>query len=198
VVNIYDNVPGDADYYTFELSGTKRMSNRWSLMAAFSHTWTEAQNNSFFGTNFRQNQLAITPNDLINTEPDGKIKHTDWTLKLHGTIEGPWDLKISPMLRHQGGQNFGRTFSATLNYGTVRIAAEPLETRRQDDITVVDFRLEKVIRAAGLQFGPFMDLYNVFNANAVQNLTWNSGSSFLRPTNIVPPRVLRLGAKVSF
>ena len=198
VVNIYDNVPGDADYYTFELSATKRMSNRWSMMAAFSHTWTEAQNNSFFGTNFRQNQLAITPNDLINTEPDGKIKHTDWTLKLHGTIEGPWALKISPMLRHQGGQNFGRTFSATLNYGTVRIAAEPLETRRQDDITVVDFRLEKVIRASGLQLGPFMDLYNVFNANAVQNLTWNSGSSFLRPTNIVPPRVLRLGAKVSF
>ena len=94
------------------------------------------------------------------------------------------------MLRHQGGQNFGRTFSATLNYGSVRIAAEPLDTRRQDDITVVDFRAgEGDPRLDGLQLGPFLDLYNVFNANPVQNMTWSSGSSFLRPTNIVPPRV---------
>ena len=76
------------------------------------------------------------------------------------------------MLRHQAGQNFGRTFTATLNYGTMRIPAEPLETRRQDNIKVVDFRagegdsrLDRCCTVA-----PFIDLYNVFNANAVQNL----------------------------
>ncbi len=45
---------------------------------------------------------------------------------------------------------------------------------------------------------PFIDVYNVFNANPVQNITWASGSSFLRPTNIVPPRVARIGAKVNW
>lgn len=199
VVNLYDNVPANADYYTFEVTGTKRMSSRWSMLASFSHTWSEAQNNTFFGTSFRQNVLPVSPNDLINAGSDGKIDYTDWTLKLHGTLEGPWGLKISPMLRHQGGQNFGRTIVASLNYGSVRLAAEPLDTRRQDNITVLDFRLEKVVNlGSGLRLGPFMDLYNVLNANPEQNITWSSGSSFLRPTNIVPPRILRLGAKLNW
>jgi outer membrane receptor protein involved in Fe transport len=199
VVNTYANVPGDADYYTWEVTATKRMSNRWSGMFSFTHTWSEAQEKDYFGQVFRQNDQPVTPNDLINAEPDGKVKYTDWSLKLHGTYEGPWGLKISPMLRHQAGQNFGRTFTAVMNYGTIRIPAETIDARRQDNVSIFDFRAEKVIRLdAGLSVAPFFDLYNVFNANPVQNLTWASGSSFLRPTNIVPPRVARVGAKVNW
>ena len=99
VVNVFDNVDGaNSDYYTWEVTATKRMHARWSMLAAFSKTWNEAQNGcgssgcgtsgaTFFGTQFRQNALPVTPNDLINTEPDGKILYTDWSLKLHGTIE---------------------------------------------------------------------------------------------------------------
>jgi hypothetical protein len=43
-----------------------------------------------------------------------------------------------------------------------------------------------------------MDLYNLFNANPVQNTSWSSGTSWLRPINIIPPRVLRIGAKFDF
>ena len=175
-----------------------------------SKTWNEAQNAcgssgcgtngaTFFGTQFRQNALPVSPNDLINTEPDGKVLYTDWSLKLHGTIEAPWGLKVSPMLRHQAGQNWGRTILASLNYGSIRIPVEPLNSRRQDNITVFDFRLEKAVQLAPtLKVAPFMDIYNVFNANPEQTVTWASGSSFLRPTAIVPPRVLRIGAKVNW
>jgi hypothetical protein len=199
VVNTYANVPGNSDYYTFEATATKRMSNRWSGMFSFSHTWSEAQEKDYFGQVFRQDDLPISPNNLINVAPDGKVKYTDWSLKLHGTYEGPFGLKISPMLRHQAGQNYGRTFTAVLNSGTIRIPAEPISTRRQDNVNIFDFRAEKVIRVdRGMTFAPFVDVYNVFNANPVQNLTWASGSSYLRPTNIVPPRVARIGAKVNW
>ncbi len=211
VVNVFDNVDNaTSDYYTWEVNATKRMSNRWSMMAAFSKTWNQAQNGcgssgcgtsgaTFFGTQFRQNALVVSPNDLINTDPDGKIRSTDWTLKLHGTVEGPLGLKLSPMLRHQGGQNWGRTILAALNYGNVRVPVEPLETRRQDNITVFDFRAEKTFQfGRGLRIGPFVDLYNVLNTNPEQTITWASGASFLRPTAIVPPRVMRLGAKLNW
>jgi hypothetical protein len=49
-----------------------------------------------------------------------------------------------------------------------------------------------------LKIGPFLDVYNVFNANPEQNIVWASGASFLRPTSIVPPRIGRVGAKVSW
>jgi outer membrane receptor protein involved in Fe transport len=198
VVNTYANVPGGSDYYTWEITGTRRMTNKWSALLSFSKTWSAAQNNSFFGTNFRQDQLPINPNDLINTEPDGQIKYTDWSLKLHGTYEAPFGIKISPMLRHQAGANFGRTFSAVLKAGTFRIAAEPLSTERQDNINVVDFRAEKVVRLSTLTLAPFIDVYNLLNGNANQNIIWASGSSYLRPTAIVPPRVARLGMKVNW
>ena len=87
------------------------------------------------------------------------------------------------MLRHQAGQNYGRTFR--LRSTTARSAFRPsrINTRRQDNINVFDFRVEKVIRVdRGMTVAPFLDLYNVFNANPEQNLTWASGVSFLRPT----------------
>ena len=200
IVNTYSNVAGaEADYYTFELTGTKRMSHGWSAMMSFSKTWSGAQAATIFGTGFRQDALVISPVDLINTESDGQIKYTDWSLKLNGTWNAPLGLKISPMLRFQAGQNYGRTFSATMNFGTVRIAAEPLETNRQRDIAVTDIRIEKPVSfGRNVKIGPFLDVYNIFNQNPEQNITWASGSSFLRPTAIVPPRVARIGAKVSW
>ena len=200
IVNTYSNVDGArSDYYTFELTGTKRMSHNWSAMMSFSKTWSAAQAATFFGTGFRQNALPVSPQDLINTEPDGQVKYTDWSVKLNGTYQAPWGFRISPMLRLQAGQNWGRTFSATMNYGTVRIAAEPLDTNRQRDIAVTDVRIEKQMSFGGsVKIGPFLDVYNMFNTNAEQNITWASGSSFLRPTAIVPPRVARIGAKVSW
>jgi hypothetical protein len=32
-----------------------------------------------------------------------------WTAKAHGTVEGPWQQRITSVLRHQAGQPFGRT-----------------------------------------------------------------------------------------
>jgi outer membrane receptor protein involved in Fe transport len=200
------NVPGaKATYKTWEVTATKRMSSGWSAMASFAETWSRSfgQNSSnaaqFFGTTVRQDWLPITPNDLIHANADGTMNTTDWQMKFSGTWDGVWGLKVSPLLRVQSGQNFGRTILATLNYGSVRILAEPMNTRRQDNIVVFDTRVEKAVRSAGgASVALFLDLYNITNANPIQNETWSSGSSFLRPTAIVPPRVARVGTKVTF
>ena len=47
--------------------------------------------------------------------------------------------------RHQSGQAFGRTLVARLNYGTIRVLAGTVGPRRQDHITLVDVRVEKVV-----------------------------------------------------
>ena len=193
------NVPNsDSSFTTWEMTATKRHSNRWSLMATFAHTWSRDQQNSFFGQSVRQNVYPSTPNDLINAGPDGRYEFTTWQGKLNATIEIPWEIKLTPVLRHQAGQSYGRTFSVgapTFNYGSVRILAEPISTRRMDNITIFDTRLEKVFRIRQARISGFFDLFNVFNANPEQNLSWTSGASFLRPLNIVPPRIARFGAK---
>jgi outer membrane receptor protein involved in Fe transport len=196
VRNVLTNVPSArTNYYTWEVTATKRMSRGWSAIASLAYTTSYAQANILFDTNFRQNQLPVTPNDLINTAPDGQEKSTDIAAKVTASWEGPWGLKVSPVYRYQSGQNFGRTIVATLNYGSVRIPAEPLSARRQDNVSLIDVRIERATSVRNTRLSPFIDVYNLTNANPIQNTSWSSGSSFLRPLAIVPPRVLRIGAK---
>lgn len=189
---------GDSDYHTFEITGTKRMSNRWSLLASYGFTKSFDQAATIQGNAIRGNVLVQNPNDEINTE-DGRFVYTRQTVKLNGTWNSPWwDVSFSPMLRYQQGIPFGRTFASTLSYGSVRFLAEPMGTRRQDAIAILDLRVEKTQRFGGRDVSLFFDVYNVTNSNPAQNLQWSSGTAFNRPLSIVPPRLARIGAKLNF
>jgi hypothetical protein len=166
------------------------------LVAAFDHVWNQDQTNAYFGQSLRQNPYPLTPNDLLNAGPEGRYEFRTWSAKLYGTYEGPWGVRLTPSLRHQAGQPFGRTFTTALNYGkVVRILAEPIGTRRMDNITLDDVRVEKAIRLPGnRRIAGFVDGFNLFNANPEQTTSWSS-DTFLRPLSIVPPRIARLGVK---
>jgi hypothetical protein len=141
-------------------------------------------------------------NDFINTN-DGRFDFTMWTAKVNGSYEAPWGVRITPALRFQQGQPYGRTFLAGaangINYGTQRILAEPLGTRRMDNITLLDVRLEKSVGLpSNRRIGLFVDAYNLTNTDAAQNITWNSGSAFEQPISIVGPSIMRFGVKLDW
>ncbi len=189
----------DDDFHNFEITGTKRMSNRWSLLASYGFTRARDNTTGFQGHSFRSNASVLNPNDLIGTQ-DGRFVYTRQTVKLNGTWNSPfWDMSISPLVRYQQGVPYARTFSTTaLSYGSVRFIAEPLGDRRQDAIFIADLRVEKTHRFSGRDISLFFDLYNMFNGNPAQNVNSSSGTSFLRPLSIVPPRLARLGVKLNF
>ena len=197
---IVRNVPqSDTHYGSWDVTATKRYSHRWSLVAGFVHTWNGDHANAYFGQSVRQNAFPLTPNDLINAGPEGRYDFRMWSAKAYGTYAAPWGLRISPLLRHQSGQPFGRTVVARLNYApNLTILAEPFGTRRMDNVTLLDVRVEKrfplVVRihAAGL-----VDVFNLFNANPDDSTSWSSGA-FLRPLDIVAPRIVRIGAKLEW
>ena len=72
---------GGSDYHTFEITGTKRMSNRWSLLASYGYTKHRENTSGFQGHSFRSNGSVLNPNDLIGTE-DGRFVYTRSTVKL--------------------------------------------------------------------------------------------------------------------
>jgi len=84
----------------------------------------------------------------------------------------------------------------TMNYGAQRILTEPITSRKQDNIVLLDARVEKVIKiGGGRSVSLFFDAYNLTNANPGANITWGSGSTFLLPVTIVSPRLARFGTK---
>jgi len=198
--SVVRNVAGaESRHVTWEITAQRRYTGRWSLLAGFAHVWNGDQANNYAGQAVRQNPYPVVPNDLINTGPGGRHDFTTWTAKLLATLDGPWGLRAAPLLRHQSGQPFGRTFVTRLEYGTVRVLAEPMGTRRMDNVTLLDVRFEKGFRLpGGRRVAAFLDVFNVFNANPEQTVNWSSGDAFLRPLAIVPPRIARLGARLDW
>jgi hypothetical protein len=196
VVNVVRNLPGvESDYYTWEITANRRQTGGWSLLGSFSYTWTRESPFPIDSTG----QVAFTPNALINTVED-RNDYGTWVAKVTGTVQLPWDLQVTPVLRAQKGVPFGRTFIARLNYNSsVTILAEPAGAQSGDNVYVFDTRLQKNIGLnRGLRLGFFCDVYNIFNSNASNSVTASSGTAYLRPNSIIPPRIARFGAKLTF
>jgi hypothetical protein len=82
-----------------------------------------------------------------------------------------------------------------MNYGSQRVLVEPLGTQQQDAVGIMDARIERIFKLGSTRLSAQLDVYNLLNANPVDFLTWGSGSSYLRPSSVVPPRIVRFGAK---
>jgi hypothetical protein len=188
----------DSTYKNIDLTVTKRMSHRWSLVGSFLYTWSLE----------RYNQTPRNPNEDLNND----INTTLWTAKVFGTWDGPYGIMVSPVLRYQAGDPLPRTVSVTTNGGTFTMPVEPSGAYREDNVTIFDVRTEKQFRVSGKRIGLFFDLYNIANANAAQtqdsqvgrrNVVQPDGTTlnlarFLRPTVIIGPRIAKFGVKFSF
>ena len=63
---------------------------------------------------------------------------------------------------------------------------------------MLDLRLSRNMQMGNLRFEPIVDLFNVFNNNAVTNANTTIGSSLLRPSAIIMGRLLRVGGRIKF
>ncbi len=171
------------DYYSFEITGTRRMSNRWSLVTSFTETWSHDA------------LQALNPNTLIGAGPDGRKDYSTWQGKIQGTFDLWGGVRISLMFRLYSGQPYGRQVVASFNYGSQTLQVEPWDTRRMPTLVLFDMRSEKAIKLGSRRLGLFLDVFNVLNANPVTSLITTSGPAFERPITIASPRIARVGAK---
>ncbi len=183
-------------YKTVELMLNKRMSNRWSLMVAAHHLWAQ---DTVSGK-------IENPNEALYNEYD----FTNWAFKVAGTYQGPWDVVVTPLVRHQSGDPLRRLVPVSLRSGTFDYTGEGFGKYRVDNPTIVDVRLEKRFQVlSGHRLGVFFDGFNLTNSNAAEAMddvtgrrttTLPSGervefAQFMRPTAILNPRVYRFGVK---
>lgn len=194
VVNTETNLPGTATFHNVEVSMTKRPTGRWSLQSSFAYHWNRAMDTGYFGNTLRGTAAPANPNDTINTD-GGRYDFTTWSAHVVSPVEVGWGLRVTPTLRLQSGQSFGRFIVAQLNYGAQRILTEPMDAERQANVVLLDARVERQFVMHQQKVAVFLDAFNITNANTAVNETWSSGASYLLPSVIVAPRILRFGAK---
>jgi hypothetical protein len=187
------NLPEFGRYKTLEASMQKRYGNRWSANVGGSFTWMKN-----FPDNFPQ-----TPNKYPGIG-EGEDR-TTWQFKMSGSYDAPHDIRISPILRHQSGLNFARegTITAPAGSGLVvagggpnptRIHLEPANANREDNIWVIDTRIEKTFRFAhNLAVRGFVDFFNITNSHASETIGRATGLAYLKPTAILAPFTTRVG-----
>ena len=59
-------------------------------------------------------------------------------------------------------------------------------------------KIVKVFKSGGTKFEPTLDVYNLFNNNAVTSAVTTIGSSLGRPSAIVMGTLVRVGGRISF
>jgi hypothetical protein len=184
------NLPEIGRYKTVELSLNKRMSGRWSFGTGFSHTWTKEHANAYASN-------TVSPSDYPNSPNDTSLhEFTGWGFQTYGTLEAPLGIRLSPVFRHQAGTPYGRTITVRAPAGLFysgTILAEPVGTRRMDNINVFDLRAERAIPLGRTRLRLFGDFFNLTNSNAAEIISFSTGRGFERPTNLLAPRTMRIG-----
>jgi hypothetical protein len=80
----------------------------------------------------------------------------------------------------------------------VRFLAEPMDTRRQDDILITDLRVEKSQSSRRPRhLGVLRSLQHVQRQPGAEPAV-ELGHPWNRPLSVVPPRLARIGVKLNF
>jgi hypothetical protein len=159
--------------------------------------------------------VATNPDQLIN----GRQSYSQWISHVDGSYEGPWGIRVSPVLRMQQGAPLTPTYGVTgLNIGTFYLPLAPTGSTYTPDLFVFDVRFEKTVKIRErYRVNLFFDLFNLFNSNTAnvespvvsqKKATIPAGNpafgtspfyeGFGSPTTILPPRIFRIGARFSF
>lgn len=116
----------------------------------------------------------------------------------------PADVQFAGSIREASGLPQARTYVVTtsivpgLTQVTQNVKAVPTGDNRYPWQNIVDLRLTKIIRVGTARIEPTLDVFNIFNNNAVTSANTTIGSSLGRPSAIVMGRLLRIGGRIAF
>jgi len=120
------------------------------------------------------------------------------------SYRAPAELRFSGSLRAASGLPQTRTYVVTaaqvpgLTQVTQNVQVAERGEYRYPWVNLLDLRVTRTFQLGATTIEPTVDLYNVFNNNAVTNAVQTIGSSLGRPSAIVMGRLLRLGGRLTF
>ncbi len=197
-------------YKGLEVSITKRMSNRWQVLAGYTYSQTRIEGVS----------VNVNPNVLLNAEGPltGQLGDRPHQFKLTGTYITPfYDIGLAGNLNAQSGILLTRQLNTALTVGgNTTVNVEPLGSYRLDQRTSIDLRAFKTVRFSGSrELEASVDFNNLMNNNVAWDARTLGGTINLRqdgdpngaintvpqfgsPAQILGPRNIRFNVAFRF
>ncbi|MPZ18699.1 MAG: hypothetical protein GEV06_12405 [Luteitalea sp.] len=194
--NVRENIPLlDTDYDGIEVTAAKRFADRWQLL--FGYT---------FGTNEGGIDLGDfnDPNNLINQQ--GKVANdSTHSFKVAGTWVIPRaEISLSSSLVRNTGYprqptyQINREIYPDLTRSTQNLRLLPRGELRVPDVTMIDLRISRPFRFGTTTLEPQLDIFNATNADTIVGVVDQIGSRYGFPTEILAPRLVRVGLVIRF
>lgn len=155
--------------------------------------------------------VVDSPQQLLNCRVETPFAaQTD--LKLHGSLPLPAGFVVSAVYQNMSGIPIDAIYAATTAEiartlgrnlaGGARTAEVPLvapNTMFEDRRTRLDLRFTKLLSLSRrLRLQANVDVYNVANANGIQQVTGTYGPRWLLPQNIIEPRIVQFSGQLTF
>jgi hypothetical protein len=202
VNNQLKNTDRTDHYNSIEFTVTKRSSGRWSAIASF---WAIKDYRWLCPATATCAQIPDNPNnDYFPLDTTWR-----WAGNLNATYRLPYGIHFGAFLQSKIGIQGQRTTifraadpdggKALVQQSTVTLRMEPYGAHTGPAINVLDLRTSKEFalgRGSRVEFN--FDLFNLLNSSANLATQFQGGPTFLWATDVVPPRVARVGVRYSF
>jgi Carboxypeptidase regulatory-like domain len=196
--NVYDNQDLlDTTYDGVEITASKRMSNRWQLLAGL----TLGKN---YGGIVASTSDLNDPNFALNFPEGIEGDDSRHAFRLSGSYVAPYEINLSGSFilndgyPYQSTYNVTRTLFPTLTRSSQTVRLTERGDERLPDVAMVDFRVSRTFRFGDRRITPMIELFNLGNADTITGYNVAVGTAYLRPTGILSPRILRFGLTMDF
>jgi hypothetical protein len=199
--NVFDNEDILATNYNgVEFTATKRFAERWQLLAGL--TLGKNEGGTVGGDLNDPNNSLVFPEGIVGND-------SRYSAKVAGSYLIPWgDVMVSGSLLRNQGYPYTSSYSVTRTvFPTLTRASQSIPRlaqrgdERYPDVTLIDLRFSRSIRFGGarpVSLNPLVEIFNLGNASTIVSRTSGVGSRYLFPTEILSPRIVRVGLTVNF
>ena len=213
VAGLIDNriaaFPGmEAAYDTLQAAVNRRFSGGFLLQASFDYQWR----NEFRAASGESRSPLVADPLVVGSGGHGRIwqNHsldvdarqatTNWGARLLARYTLPYDVGLAANVRHQSGWPYALIQRVDIpGTGTNQpIFLTDLAANRSENVTMADLRLDKAFAVgAGGRLTLMLDLYNLFNSNAVTNFSLRTADAE-RIIAALDPLAMKLGVRYQF
>jgi hypothetical protein len=190
---MFINDDGSNERHTaIDVQLTKRISDRWQFLLSYSAT-----RNSTLAPHPGNGAATFDPNVEINAGDHT----TQTTFRASGLYRLPYGVSVSANFNSESGVPQARQVLVRggQQIPNIVINTEPLGGVMLPATNVLDVRFDKSFVLAGAQrLAVRVNFFNAMNASTITAWTLRAGSSYLRPTGILRPRIVAFGVGYTF
>lgn len=185
---------GKSDYFnSYEGSISRRLAGSWSLLA------------SYTATKYHRWLVGVPQSPSDEYFPlDNSWR---WSFKLNGNYNLPHNFLVGAIVETVNGALGQRTYvfratdpsgPALRQLATVTLRLDPFGSEKEPLQTTFNARVGKKIVLGKKALNLSFDVLNLMNSNAITAVSYVSGPTFGKVTDILPPRTLRGGVTFDF